>query len=172
MLSQAAAEDVRRACPYMCIPSALSGAVQIPSGRCNMCVSKAACLLQVGLYTISFGFGLGPIAWLVPAEIHDINTRAAGQSFTVFTQLLSGAIITQVFLKMLCGLQYWAFIFFGLWQAIACIFFIFLQPETNGIPIEQVCSRSGPTWSCSFGDPPTRSPLPLWLQAAPPDELM
>ncbi|KAK9863514.1 hypothetical protein WJX84_008375, partial [Apatococcus fuscideae] len=100
--------------------------------------SAAATVILVGLYTISFGFGLGPIAWLVPAEIHDINTRAAGQSFTVFTQLISGAIITQVFLKMLCSLQYWAFIFFGLWQAIACIFFIFLQPETNGIPIEQV----------------------------------
>lgn len=34
--------------------------------------------------------------WLVPSEIHDLNTRSAGQSITVFTQLLSGAIVTQV----------------------------------------------------------------------------
>ena len=51
--------------------------------------------LQIGLYSISFGFAWGPIGWLVPSEIHDLNTRSAGQSITVFTQLVSGAIVTQ-----------------------------------------------------------------------------
>lgn len=92
----------------------------------------------VCIYTISFGYGLGPIAWLIPAEIHDINTRSAGQSITVFTQLISGAVVTQCFLAMLCSLKYGAFIFFGLWQGIAFLFVLFLVPETRGIPIEQV----------------------------------
>ena len=30
------------------------------------------------------------MGWLVPSEIHDLNTRSAGQSVTVFTQLMSG----------------------------------------------------------------------------------
>lgn len=34
--------------------------------------------------------------WLIPSEVHDLHTRSAGQSITVFTQLLSGAIVTQV----------------------------------------------------------------------------
>ena len=51
--------------------------------------------MQIGLYSISFGFAWGPIGWLVPSEIHDLNTRSAGQSITVFTQLVSGAIVTQ-----------------------------------------------------------------------------
>ena len=51
--------------------------------------------IQIGLYSISFGFAWGPIGWLVPSEIHDLNTRSAGQSITVFTQLVSGAIVTQ-----------------------------------------------------------------------------
>ena len=51
--------------------------------------------MQIGLYSISFGFGWGPIGWLIPSEIHDLNTRAAGQSITVFTQLVSGATVTQ-----------------------------------------------------------------------------
>ncbi len=55
----------------------------------------ALCLLQIGLYSISFGFAWGPIGWLIPSEIHDLNTRAAGQSITVFTQLVSGATVTQ-----------------------------------------------------------------------------
>ena len=51
--------------------------------------------LQIGLYSISFGFSWGPVGWLIPSEIHDLNTRAAGQSITVFTQLVSGATVTQ-----------------------------------------------------------------------------
>ena len=54
--------------------------------------------------SISFGFGWGPIGWLVPSEVHDLNTRSAGQSITVFTQLMSGAIVTQVFLVRVCDL--------------------------------------------------------------------
>ena len=57
-----------------------------------------AAIILIGIYSISFGFGWGPIGWLVPSEVHDLNTRSAGQSITVFTQLMSGAIVTQVFL--------------------------------------------------------------------------
>ena len=58
-------------------------------------ISTPGCGLQIGLYSISFGFSWGPIGWLVPSEIHDLNTRSAGQSITVFTQLVSGATVTQ-----------------------------------------------------------------------------
>lgn len=56
---------------------------------------SVSCVMQIGLYSVSFGFSWGPIGWLVPSEIHDLNTRSAGQSITVFTQLISGAIVTQ-----------------------------------------------------------------------------
>ena len=52
-------------------------------------------VVQIGLYSIAFGFSWGPIGWLLPSEIHDLNTRSAGQSITVFTQLMSGAVVTQ-----------------------------------------------------------------------------
>ena len=57
-----------------------------------------AAMILIGMYSISFGFGWGPIGWLVPSEVLDLNTRSAGQSITVFTQLISGAIVTQVFM--------------------------------------------------------------------------
>ena len=62
--------------------------------------------LQIGLYSTSFGWGWGPIGWLIPSEIHDLNTRSAGQSITVFTQLMSGAVVTISFLPMMCSMQY------------------------------------------------------------------
>lgn len=42
----------------------------------------------------------------MPSEIHDLNTRSAGQSITVFTQLCSGAIVTISFLSMMCTMKY------------------------------------------------------------------
>lgn len=47
-----------------------------------------------------------PAGWLVPSEVHDLNTRSAGQSITVFVQLGSGAIVTQCFLSMMCSMKY------------------------------------------------------------------
>lgn len=60
---------------------------------CRAAVTKL--VMQIGLYSIAFGFSWGPIGWLLPSEIHDLNTRSAGQSITVFTQLMSGAVVTQ-----------------------------------------------------------------------------
>ena len=59
------------------------------------CFSTTKLVVQIGLYSIAFGFSWGPIGWLLPSEIHDLNTRSAGQSITVFTQLMSGAVVTQ-----------------------------------------------------------------------------
>ena len=34
--------------------------------------------------------------------------------------------------------RYGVFIFFGIWQFLAILYCVFLQPETQGIPIEEV----------------------------------
>ena len=71
--------------------------------------STSVVSLQIGLYSISFGFSWGPVGWLVPSEIHDLNTRSAGQSITVFVQLVSGATVTQsesaALSPLICALQ-------------------------------------------------------------------
>ena len=77
----------------------LSSDAQCAVGKlclCNVCRAPMPKLVvQIGLYSIAFGFSWGPIGWLLPSEIHDLNTRSAGQSITVFTQLMSGAVVTQ-----------------------------------------------------------------------------
>ncbi|KAL0050450.1 hypothetical protein WJX82_011458 [Trebouxia sp. C0006] len=117
-------------------------AVDLPFG------ASIAAIVLIGLYSISFGFAWGPIGWLIPSEIHDLNTRAAGQSITVFTQLVSGATVTQTFLNMLCSLKYGIYIFFGVWQFIAIFFTYFLVPETRGVPIEECANfvRAHKVW--------------------------
>jgi sugar porter (SP) family MFS transporter len=104
-------------------------------------------IVLIGLYSLSFGWGWGPIGWLIPSEVHDLNTRSAGQSITVFTQLLSGAIVTEVFLQMMCTMKYGVFIFFGLWQFIAIIFCVIFLPEMRGVPIEEAADFVRAHWA-------------------------
>ena len=62
---------------------------------CTMCQSSQSCVSDQ-MKTVSWKYHVLHAGWLVPSEVHDLNTRSAGQSITVFTQLLSGAIVTQV----------------------------------------------------------------------------
>ncbi|KAL3154027.1 species-specific tRNA processing, variant 2 [Trebouxia sp. C0010 RCD-2024] len=122
--------------------SASSSATDLPLA------ASVVSIVLVGLYSIAFGFSWGPIGWLLPSEIHDLNTRSAGQSITVFTQLMSGAVVTQTFLNMLCSLKWGIYIFFGAWQLIAILFTLFLVPETRGVPIEKAANfvRAHKVW--------------------------
>ena len=63
-------------------------------------------MLQVCVFIASFGWGWGPLGWLVPSEIQPLKTRSAGQSITTFVQLTSGAMVGQTFLSMLCSMKY------------------------------------------------------------------
>ncbi|KAL0036126.1 hypothetical protein WJX79_004397 [Trebouxia sp. C0005] len=122
--------------------SASSNAINLPYG------ASIASIVLIGLYSISFGFSWGPVGWLVPSEIHDLNTRSAGQSITVFTQLVSGATVTQTFFNMLCSLKWGIYVFFGAWQFIAIFFTLFLVPETRGVSIEEAANfvRAHKVW--------------------------
>eukprot|EP00891_Asterochloris_glomerata_P007570 jgi/Astpho2/7570/Aster-02476 len=117
------------------------GQVNLPYG------ASIASVVLIGLYSTSFGWGWGPIGWLIPSEIHDLNTRSAGQSITVFTQLMSGAVVTISFLPMMCSMQYGVFIFFGVFQFIALIFSWVFVRETRGVPIEECADWQRAHWA-------------------------
>ncbi len=56
--------------------------------------------MQIGLYSISFGFAWGPIGWLIPSEIHDLNTRAASlSSLSLCLELLLLKVRTSLYLS-------------------------------------------------------------------------
>ncbi|KAK9917567.1 hypothetical protein WJX75_005843 [Coccomyxa subellipsoidea] len=90
------------------------------------------------MFTAGFAYSWGPLGWLVPTEIHTIETRSAGQSVTVFTNFLASFCIAQSYLSMLCRLEYITFISFAACVAVMTLTVIFLLPETKGVPIEEV----------------------------------
>eukprot|EP01097_Dermamoeba_algensis_P004702 TRINITY_DN3035_c0_g1_i3.p1 TRINITY_DN3035_c0_g1~~TRINITY_DN3035_c0_g1_i3.p1 ORF type:complete len:504 (+),score=99.45 TRINITY_DN3035_c0_g1_i3:239-1750(+) len=96
-----------------------------------------AILLSCGFIS-AFGWGWGPLGWLVPSEIQPMETRSAGQSITVFVNLACTALIGQTFLPMLCGMKFGVFIFFAGWNLIMSVFAGLCLPETKGIQIDEV----------------------------------
>ncbi|XP_044955383.1 sugar transport protein MST4-like [Hordeum vulgare subsp. vulgare] len=92
-------------------------------------------------FVSSFSWSWGPLGWLIPSETFPLETRSAGQSICVCTNLLFTFVIAQVFLSMLCHLKSFIFVFFSVCVAIMSLFVLFFLPETKNIPIEKMVER-------------------------------
>ncbi|KAL8171359.1 hypothetical protein V2J09_023163 [Rumex salicifolius] len=92
-------------------------------------------------FVSGFAWSWGPLGWLIPSETFPLETRSAGQSVTVCTNLLFTFVIAQAFLSMLCHFRWGIFLFFSGWVVIMSVFVMFLLPETKNIPIEEMTER-------------------------------
>ncbi|KAG6600189.1 Hexose carrier protein HEX6, partial [Cucurbita argyrosperma subsp. sororia] len=95
-------------------------------------------LVLICIYVAGFAWSWGPLGWLVPSEIFQLEIRSAGQSITVAANFLFTFAIAQSFLFMLCRLKSGTFFFFGGWVLIMTSFVLLFLPETKYIPIEQM----------------------------------
>lgn len=95
-------------------------------------------LVMICIYVAAFAWSWGPLGWLVPSEIFPLETRSAGQSITVATNLIFTFVIAQAFLTILCHFEYGIFLFFAGWVFIMTVFIYFFLPETKNVPIEEM----------------------------------
>ncbi|XP_074281841.1 hexose carrier protein HEX6 [Silene latifolia] len=95
-------------------------------------------LVLICVYVIGFGLSWGPLGWLVPSEIFQLEIRSVGQSITVAVSFLFTFIIAQTFLAMLCNFKAGIFFFFGGWVLIMTGFVYWFLPETRNIPLEKM----------------------------------
>ncbi|KAL3830632.1 hypothetical protein ACJIZ3_019434 [Penstemon smallii] len=90
------------------------------------------------IYVAAFAWSWGPLGWLVPSEIHPMETRSAGQSINVSINMFFTFIIGQLFLSMLCHMKFGLFFFFAGWVFIMTVFVYMFVPETKNMPIEEM----------------------------------
>jgi MFS transporter, SP family, sugar:H+ symporter len=95
-------------------------------------------VVMVCTFVASFAWSWGPLGWLIPSETFPLETRSAGQSVTVFTNMLFTFLIAQAFLSLLCLFKFGIFLFFSAWVFVMGVFTVFLIPETKNIPIEDM----------------------------------
>ncbi|XP_020595659.1 LOW QUALITY PROTEIN: sugar transport protein 13-like [Phalaenopsis equestris] len=133
----------------------ITGAVNVVSTLVSIYsvdrVGRRALLLEAGVQMFfsqvvisvvsAFAWSWGPLGWLIPSETFPLETRSAGQSVTVCTNLLFTFVIAQAFLSMLCHMKYGIFAFFSAWVVIMSVFVLFFLPETKNVPIEEMTER-------------------------------
>ncbi|KDP22453.1 hypothetical protein JCGZ_26284 [Jatropha curcas] len=93
-------------------------------------------LIMICVYVTGFAWSWGPLGWLVPSEIFQLEIRSAGQGIVVAVNFLFTFVVAQTFLTMLCYFKSGIFFFFGGWVAVMTAFVFFLLPETKNMPIE------------------------------------
>ncbi len=91
------------------------------------------------LYIVSFAIGLGPVFWLMSAELFPNRLRGTGESIATFSNWSSNFLVTVTFLTMINvlgkPLTFWAYAACGV---LAVLFIWLLIPETKHKPLERI----------------------------------
>ncbi|GJM91459.1 hypothetical protein PR202_ga07832 [Eleusine coracana subsp. coracana] len=81
---------------------------------------------------------LGPLTFLVPAEVCPLEIRSAGQSIVVAVTFLMTFVMGQTFLVILCRIKSAVFFVFGGWICLMTLFVYLFLPESKKLPMEQM----------------------------------
>ena len=91
-------------------------------------------------FVMSFGIGMGPIPWLLPAELFPVDKCAMGSSLAAQCNWLANFVVGQVFLPVSAALGGFCFLPFALILVGFIAFAHRRVPETRGKTLEQIIS--------------------------------
>jgi MFS family permease len=100
-----------------------------------------AIVAVVGLliYTGSFAIGLGPVFWLLIAEIYPLRIRGAAMSFASMANWAANFVVTVSFLTLLNAISgVGVFFLFGFLTLVALAYFWRKVPETKGRSLQEI----------------------------------
>lgn len=75
---------------------------------------------------------------LMPDTILIPSPPLSLQAITTCVNFIFSFVIGQVYLTMLCKLEFGTYIFFAFWVLVMTLYAMFFLPETKGVPIEEM----------------------------------
>jgi hypothetical protein len=100
-----------------------------------------AVMAIIGLlvYTGSFAVGLGPVFWLLIAEIYPLRIRGAAMSIATIANWAANFVVTISFLTLKNAIgDIGVFLLFGALTVVALGYFYQKVPETKGRSLQQL----------------------------------
>jgi sugar porter (SP) family MFS transporter len=96
-------------------------------------------VLGLLIYTGSFAIGLGPVFWLLIAEIYPLKIRGAAMSVASMANWAANFVVTVSFLTLLSAIGgAGAFFLFGFLTLVALAYFWKKVPETKGRSLQEI----------------------------------
>ncbi len=90
-------------------------------------------------YVASFAISLGPIFWLLIAEIYPLNVRGVAEGAAAGSNWAANFVVSLTFLTLVQVLgPSWTFWLYGLLAIGAWVFSYYLVPETKGRTLEEI----------------------------------
>jgi sugar porter (SP) family MFS transporter len=105
-------------------------------------LSGTPALVAVGglmFYQASFAIGLGPVFWLLIAEIYPLKVRGAAMSVATIANWAANFVVTISFLTLLSAIGgSGAFGLYAFLTVVALVYFWVMVPETKGRSLQQI----------------------------------
>ena len=96
-------------------------------------------VISIMVYVASFAISLGPIFWLLIAEIYPLKVRSSSEGLAATFNWGSNLVVSLTFLTLLAQIgatrTFWLY---GLFAIGAWLFSYYLVPETKGHTLEQI----------------------------------
>ena len=116
------------------------------------------------LFVLTFGVGLGPVVWLLPAELFPTQLRASAIATTTVVNWLANYVVGQLFLPLASWLGPLSFLPFAAVLA-AGLLLAFSLPETRGRTLEEIEAYFAPRLKRGHSITAPLMPAAAWLGA-------
>jgi len=101
----------------------------------------AACL---SLYIVCFACSMGPIAWILVAEVFPLRMRSRGAAAATLGSGLANFVVSLTFLTLIEKAGNTAtFALYGMFCVITLLFVRYVVPETKGCELESISAAEG-----------------------------
>lgn len=96
-------------------------------------------LFALIVYIIAFAISMGPVFWVMSAELFPTRLRAVGASTSTFVNWLCNFLVSVTFLSLINAIgSSFTFWLYGIFGLITLYFCIRLVPETKGRTLEEI----------------------------------
>lgn len=98
-------------------------------------------ILSVVTFVGTFGIGMGPVPWLLPAELFPSDKVASGSAFAAACNWLANFVCGLIFLPLSSALGGLCFVPFAMILCPFALFVLWHVPETRGKSVQQILAE-------------------------------